>query len=158
MLPAQTEAFLADYLGSEHFLFVDPGLKESAESVLRAFFSSAANRGAGTLEALTVKAAEAVLMQDLGRLDLPAAAKRAVPDLLGGFFGYLHDTGRYPAAGAWRECVEAAAPRFCRALRDDGSVRGQTFKKQYTDVGRNDPCPCGSGRKFKKCCGPLLGV
>lgn len=22
----------------------------------------------------------------------------------------------------------------------------------YKDVGRNDPCPCGSGRKFKKCC------
>ncbi|MFW6457528.1 MAG: SEC-C metal-binding domain-containing protein [Planctomycetota bacterium] len=21
------------------------------------------------------------------------------------------------------------------------------------EVGRNDPCPCGSGRKFKKCCG-----
>jgi preprotein translocase subunit SecA len=20
-------------------------------------------------------------------------------------------------------------------------------------VGRNDPCPCGNGRKFKKCCG-----
>lgn len=28
-------------------------------------------------------------------------------------------------------------------------------------VGRNDPCPCGSGRKFKKCClyrGPLREV
>jgi SWIM/SEC-C metal-binding protein len=22
-------------------------------------------------------------------------------------------------------------------------------------VGRNDPCPCGSGRKFKKCCAQL---
>ena len=22
----------------------------------------------------------------------------------------------------------------------------------YRDVGRNDPCPCGSGNKFKKCC------
>ena len=22
----------------------------------------------------------------------------------------------------------------------------------YTDVGRNDPCPCGSGEKFKNCC------
>jgi len=22
----------------------------------------------------------------------------------------------------------------------------------YPKVGRNDPCPCGSGRKFKKCC------
>lgn len=21
------------------------------------------------------------------------------------------------------------------------------------NVGRNDPCPCGSGKKFKKCCG-----
>jgi uncharacterized protein YecA (UPF0149 family) len=24
---------------------------------------------------------------------------------------------------------------------------------QVTRVGRNDPCPCGSGKKFKKCCG-----
>jgi uncharacterized protein YecA (UPF0149 family) len=23
---------------------------------------------------------------------------------------------------------------------------------QWRDVGRNDPCPCGSGKKFKKCC------
>lgn len=23
-------------------------------------------------------------------------------------------------------------------------------------IGRNEPCPCGSGRKFKKCCGPSL--
>ena len=23
-------------------------------------------------------------------------------------------------------------------------------------VGRNDPCPCGSGKKFKKCCGKNL--
>ena len=22
----------------------------------------------------------------------------------------------------------------------------------FRDVGRNDPCPCGSGKKFKKCC------
>jgi uncharacterized protein YecA (UPF0149 family) len=22
-----------------------------------------------------------------------------------------------------------------------------------SNVGRNDPCPCGSGKKFKKCCG-----
>ena len=21
------------------------------------------------------------------------------------------------------------------------------------DIGRNDPCPCGSGKKYKKCCG-----
>ena len=25
--------------------------------------------------------------------------------------------------------------------------------RQPVQVGRNDPCPCGSGRKFKACCG-----
>ena len=28
-----------------------------------------------------------------------------------------------------------------------------TQKRTIAKVGRNDPCPCGSGRKFKKCCG-----
>ena len=28
-----------------------------------------------------------------------------------------------------------------------------TFKRELPKVGRNDVCPCGSGRKFKKCCG-----
>jgi Protein of unknown function (DUF1186)/SEC-C motif len=29
---------------------------------------------------------------------------------------------------------------------------GGTAVNRYKNVGRNDPCPCGSGRKFKKCC------
>ncbi|MDD5698474.1 MAG: preprotein translocase subunit SecA [Victivallaceae bacterium] len=28
-----------------------------------------------------------------------------------------------------------------------------TFRRPAPKVGRNDPCPCGSGRKYKKCCG-----
>lgn len=27
------------------------------------------------------------------------------------------------------------------------------FKREEPKVGRNDPCPCGSGKKYKKCCG-----
>ena len=30
---------------------------------------------------------------------------------------------------------------------------GQNFGKGYGKVGRNAPCPCGSGKKYKKCCG-----
>jgi SEC-C motif-containing protein len=29
---------------------------------------------------------------------------------------------------------------------------GEPAINAYRDVGRNDPCPCGSGKKFKKCC------
>ena len=28
-----------------------------------------------------------------------------------------------------------------------------TFRREIPKVGRNDPCPCGSGKKYKKCCG-----
>lgn len=28
---------------------------------------------------------------------------------------------------------------------------------RFPNVGRNDPCPCGSGKKFKKCCGAFSG-
>ena len=31
--------------------------------------------------------------------------------------------------------------------------RGRTYIAPIeTRIGRNDPCPCGSGRKYKKCC------
>jgi preprotein translocase subunit SecA len=35
---------------------------------------------------------------------------------------------------------------------EDG--KGVTFRREGKKVGRNDPCPCGSGKKYKKCCLP----
>ncbi|MBO7722052.1 MAG: YchJ family protein [Kiritimatiellae bacterium] len=36
----------------------------------------------------------------------------------------------------------------------DGEFVGETpEKREVPKIGRNDPCPCGSGRKYKKCCG-----
>lgn len=36
----------------------------------------------------------------------------------------------------------------------DGSlVAPQTATREQPKVGRNAPCPCGSGKKYKKCCG-----
>jgi preprotein translocase subunit SecA len=32
------------------------------------------------------------------------------------------------------------------------SGRGVTIRRDGKKVGRNDPCPCGSGKKYKKCC------
>jgi len=32
-------------------------------------------------------------------------------------------------------------------------ARVETFRREAPKVGRNDPCPCGSGKKFKKCHG-----
>ncbi len=35
---------------------------------------------------------------------------------------------------------------------DGDFVKGETYRRENPKVGRNDPCPCGSGKKFKKCC------
>lgn len=52
--------------------------------------------------------------------------------------GELKETSQFRRLGGrwvyWDRLDEAAAPRAA-------------------SVGRNDPCPCGSGRKYKKCCG-----
>ena len=36
----------------------------------------------------------------------------------------------------------------------DGNVHGQDpYRRETPKIGRNEPCPCGSGKKYKKCCG-----
>lgn len=37
--------------------------------------------------------------------------------------------------------------------RGEDTPANQTIKRESEKVGRNDPCPCGSGKKYKKCCG-----
>jgi preprotein translocase subunit SecA len=54
------------------------------------------------------------------------------------------------------------APRKpMRMIEHRGEVAGgvpepHTVKREAPKVGRNDPCPCGSGKKYKKCCGASL--
>ena len=35
----------------------------------------------------------------------------------------------------------------------DGEQKKKPIKRAQKKVGRNAPCPCGSGKKYKKCCG-----
>ena len=48
----------------------------------------------------------------------------------------------------WEDVLSAERRReITKQFKDD-----QVFHAEKT-VGRNDPCPCGSGKKYKKCCG-----
>jgi SEC-C motif domain protein len=35
----------------------------------------------------------------------------------------------------------------------DGHTPSVTLVRESPKIGRNEPCPCGSGKKYKKCCG-----
>ena len=65
---------------------------------------------------------------------------------------------------AVRSAIEERYPDFYRSLRSRHEKLKHIYQKcrkneflpaqpaQTVKVGRNDPCPCGSGKKYKKCC------
>lgn len=70
--------------------------------------------------------------------------------------GLVSFTAKFRSEGQEHAHVEVA-----RFIREDGqwAYAGQVDEKPEPvrratpKVGRNDPCPCGSGKKYKKCCG-----
>jgi uncharacterized protein len=67
----------------------------------------------------------------------PDLAPENREDLLEDMFVGLSDI--YAHFAAERRAINAAAP--------------QTVKRESAKVGRNEACPCGSGKKYKQCCG-----
>ena len=67
-----------------------------------------------------------------------------------------HDTAESTgAAASAAESGTAAQRADLDAAQHAGGGRQvtQTIRRSQPKVGRNDPCPCGSGKKFKQCCG-----
>ncbi len=64
------------------------------------------------------------------------------------------DTVRYVLGVKPRPQVEIKRVQVAKPMDTggDGSLSG-TPKRAAQKVGRNDPCPCGSGKKYKHCCG-----
>ena len=54
------------------------------------------------------------------------------------------------AAAAQQEAAAQAASKGDAPKR---RPKGETIKRDAPKVGRNEPCPCGSGKKYKHCCG-----
>jgi uncharacterized protein len=84
--------------------------------------------------------------------------------LIGPIMAYLHDKDGKPFIdGSPEEMLkirdESAQnlPYAIKGIHDFWKARRQPAdlarKPAGTKVGRNEPCPCGSGRKYKRCCG-----
>lgn len=86
------------------------------------------------------------------KLDLEALEEDTVLDIKINFEKLLYNMHR--AKANWLYHLEEWENIFTDQERDE-------IKKKYHDdhravsnkVGRNAPCPCGSGKKYKKCCG-----
>jgi len=95
-----------------------------------------------------------VLTEAMPRLGLPDAARPLAPEVVAQFLEYLQETGRLGEGGDWAAQVRTLGEAYRGRLKPEGGVKGTTIRHspKVTPMGRNDPCPCGSGKKFKKCC------
>ncbi|MBN1601726.1 MAG: SEC-C domain-containing protein [Chitinispirillaceae bacterium] len=140
--------YIQDYLSSEYFYFLDSSLKEQAEPLLQLWCETTGiNPGISEIENAFKKVAQ---------LNISLETKKRVGDLVNEFYTFLSSSGKIPEAQEWIPVVNLYVNEYRGSFREDGSVRGTTHVKKYSDTGRNDPCPCGSGKKFKKCCMALL--
>ena len=58
------------------------------------------------------------------------------------------------AAISSNKSAEALVENAPAVVKENKSAKQQTVvKSEFEKTGRNDPCPCGSGKKFKQCCG-----
>ena len=55
--------------------------------------------------------------------------------------------------GMSTEEIESEQASLAKAAEERARDPEKYRLKSSGQVGRNDPCPCGSGKKYKKCCG-----
>jgi hypothetical protein len=144
---AQTIAgWVSDFEESATYRELPPAAKEHASRILPVFLESGCalrDVAPGELEEGDFKHA---LLDGVAALDLPGPVVSSVPALCGALLAELETQGRLAGGRALGRYVRALRPAF-EERRQPTPIRNPGSR-----IGRNDPCPCGSGRKYKQCC------
>lgn len=142
------ENWVSDFCGSDAVQDLSSGVREYAPELLTTFLVAACEKRdiePGDLEEADLKPA----LLKLARLELPASIKTEVPALCGAMLSDLESQGRLSGGRVLGAYVRALKDAF----KDESSGKPKPVKRPGSRIGRNDPCPCGSGKKYKKCCG-----
>ena len=73
------------------------------------------------------------------------------------FIGSTWSSANTPGAATHQQAASPEVQRTQRqqeeAIEASKERKVETYRNKSPKVGRNDPCPCGSGKKYKNCCG-----
>jgi len=136
--------------------YFDAGMTEKAEGLFRSWLDADSGWGWGWIGWADCCNPLDDKPKDLGRAEIilrrgyriPGVRDRAY--IAGRLQEVCEDSGRPGEAGQFGE---QARRLHGPALSPAGSAPSPGGTGQAVKVGRNSPCPCGSGKKFKKCCG-----
>ncbi len=142
------ENWVSDFCSSDAARSLSSGTREYAPELLTTFLVAACEARDVEPEDIEEPDLKPALLK-LARLQLPGSVKFEVPMLCGAMLADLESQGRLSGGRVLGAYVRALKEAFAEAA----SGKPKPIKRPGSRIGRNDPCPCGSGRKYKKCCG-----
>jgi hypothetical protein len=140
--------WVSDFLGGDAARRFGGPIVEYAQEVLGEFLAAACDvRGVGP-EDVEEADLRAALLGRAAAIELPKSVREQVPDLCAAFLEDLQAAGRLGGGRSLGVFVRALRGPF---LQSSGSTR-KPERRVAPKLGPNEPCPCGSGKKFKRCC------
>lgn len=127
-------------------LAVEPEFYEAVEPVLTAFFAYLQRKGYISNAAELTPQLKRVAGEMIRRANRPSNWELAKSFIMRAIRSGVDLTNEV----AFNRYVEKHNEQI---LRNEQTRRSEDSTKRAKKVGRNDPCPCGSGKKYKKCCG-----
>ena len=138
----------ADFSHGDRISLFPPPVQGVAQEVLETLLTTAcARRGVEPAE-LDEADLKHALLEHVARLVIAADARPFVPSLCRSYLEDLQRQGRLGSGQTLGRYVGALKEAFVTA----DPLHPPSFKRPGEKIGSNDPCPCGSGKKFKKCC------
>ena len=142
------ENWVGDFCGGDAARAFSSGAREYAPELLTGFLAGACEVRGVEPEDLEEGDLKPALLK-LAKLQLPESVKAEVPGLCGAMLADLEAQGRLGGGRLMGAYVRALKEAFA----ESASGKAKPIKNPGSRIGRNEPCPCGSGRKYKKCCG-----
>lgn len=132
--------------------FLDSLLMVSAELNLREHLPAMRRieaRGWSELGPLVDELEEAMGSPEFEAAETPWCSPHLVEDAC----GYLEQLDYFLSDEEWARRLDEEEMESGEAADEARPWLGAPVVRDAPKVGRNDPCPCGSGKKFKRCCG-----
>jgi hypothetical protein len=147
------ESWAAEFEAAPEARPFSPKVRAAAQDLLAEFLGGACADGVDPGQIGEPEVRKGLLDRVAG-LPLEPDVRTDAPRLVGAYLEFLGREGRVANARHLANFALALAKEFPK----HGGSGGPPIRREAPKLGLNDPCPCGSGKKWKKCCRLKLGA
>jgi len=147
------ESWAAEFGGAPEALPFAAKVRAGSQDLLAEFLGGACAEGCDPTQ-IGEKEVRMGLLDRVADLPLEPEVRAEAPRIVAAYLEFLGREGRVANAHHLASFARALDHSFRKGGR---ATRGVPDVREAPKLGLNDPCPCGSGKKWKKCCRLTLG-